>query len=76
VPANISIVLLPPRSPELNPVEKVWQYLPQTYLSNRVFDTYETIVETCCHAWNLLLERPETVTSISYRGWAAITPSP
>jgi transposase len=73
VPANISIVLLPPRSPELNPVEKVWQYLRQTYLSNRVFETYEQIVETCCHAWNMLMEMPETVTSISYRDWAAIT---
>jgi transposase len=38
VPANISIVLLPPKSPELNPAEKVWQNLCQTFLSNRIFE--------------------------------------
>ena len=34
-PDNLTPVLLPPRSPELNPTENVWQYLRQTYLSNR-----------------------------------------
>mgnify|MGYP006293120437 FL=1 len=76
VPANISIVLLPPKSPELNPVEKVWQYLRQTFLSNRVFESYDMIVDACCDAWNIFMEMPETVTSISYRNWAAITTSP
>ena len=37
-PKNITPILLPSRSPELNPVEKVWQYLRANYLSNRVFD--------------------------------------
>jgi hypothetical protein len=76
VPANISIVLLPPKSPELNPVEKVWQYLRQMFLSNRVFGNYDMIVDACCDAWNIFMEMPETVTSISYRSWAAITTSP
>jgi transposase len=69
-------VLLPPKSPELNPVEKVWQYLRQTYLSNRIFESYDQIVDACCNAWNIFMEMPETVTSISYRSWAAITTSP
>ncbi len=37
--------MLPPRSPELNPLENIWQYLRQTYLSNRVFDSYDAINE-------------------------------
>jgi len=45
VPKNISLILLPSRSPELNPVENIWQYLRQTWLSNRVFETYDDIVE-------------------------------
>jgi transposase len=36
---------LPPASPELNPTENVWQYLRQTYLSNRVFRDYDDVVE-------------------------------
>ena len=45
IPDNITLLFLPPRSPELNPAENVWQYLRQTYLSNRVFDSYEDIID-------------------------------
>jgi hypothetical protein len=44
VPANLSLLHLPPRSPELNLQENVWQFLRQSYLSNRVFDGHEAIV--------------------------------
>jgi len=43
-----------PYSPELNPTENVWQFLRQAYLSNRVFETWEAIVDACCEAWNRL----------------------
>ena len=45
VPDNISLLPLPPYSPELNPVENVWQFLRQNQLSNRVFETYDAIVD-------------------------------
>jgi hypothetical protein len=48
VPGNITLIPLPPRSPELNPVENVWQYLRQNWLSNRVFNGYDDIVAHCC----------------------------
>ncbi len=54
VPSNISIVLLPPKCPELNPVENVWQFMRDNWLSNRVFTSYGNIVDHCCHAWNRL----------------------
>ncbi len=63
---------LPPRSPELNPVENIWQYLRQIYLSNRVFDGYEVIVDAACQAWNKLIEQPQRILSIATRNWAAI----
>jgi transposase len=72
VPDNVSILLLPPRCPELNPVERVWQHLRQTFLSNRVFDAYEDIVEACCEAWNRLRQDLESLRSIVHRDWAAI----
>jgi len=45
VPENITPILLPSRSPELNPVENVWQYLRANWLSNRVFETYDDIID-------------------------------
>ena len=72
VPDNISLLPLPPYSPELNPQENVWQYLRQNYLSNRVYETYDAIVDACCHAWNSLIEQPERITSIATREWAQV----
>jgi transposase len=69
VPDNISLLLLPPYSPELNPQENIWQYLRQNYLANRVFETYEAIVDACCAAWNSLTDQPERITSIATREW-------
>lgn len=70
VPDNISLLPLPPYSPELNPAENVWQYLRQNQLSNRVFETYDAIVDACCDAWNKLIAQPERITSIATRTWA------
>ena len=50
VPGNITLLCLPPRSPELNPVENVWQYMRANWLSNRVFTSYSDIVGHCCDA--------------------------
>ena len=73
MPKNIIPVLLPPRSPELNPVENVWQYLRQTHLSNRVFADQDAIVEACSDAWNRLIGDPGRITSIGLRPWAHST---
>ena len=67
---NISLVPLPPKSPELNPAENVWQYLRQNWLSNRVFDSYEAIVEASCQAWNNPTDQPWKIMSIGLRAWA------
>jgi transposase len=72
VPTNLTIILLPSRSPELNPVENIWQYLRANWLSNRVFENYEAIVDAGCEAWNKLITQPKTITSIGTRNWANI----
>lgn len=72
VPKNLSLVFLPSRSPELNPVENIWQYLRANWLSNRVFDTYADILDAACDAWNRLTEQPSVITSIGARKWAHI----
>jgi transposase len=70
MPENITAVLLPSRAPELNPVENIWQYLRQTYLSNRVFADYDEIIDAACHAWNRLIAKPWQIMSIGMREWA------
>ena len=50
VPKNLTIILLPSRAPELNPVENIWQYLRANWLSNRVFEDYNAIVDAGCEA--------------------------
>ena len=73
VPRNITLLHLPPYSPELNPVENVWAYLRGNKLSNRVFDSYEAIVDACGNAWLWLTRQPERITSIGTREWACVT---
>ncbi|MEY9381576.1 transposase [Rhizobium leguminosarum] len=70
VPDNITLLFLPPRSPELNPVENVWQFLRDNWLSNRIFNDYEDIVAHCCDAWNKLVAQPWKIMSIGMRDWA------
>ena len=64
---NITLMFLPPRSPELNPVENIWQFMPDNWLSNRIFWDYDDIVEQCCSAWNWLIDQPWKIMSIGRR---------
>lgn len=72
LPKNLTLILLPSRSPELNPVENIWQYLRANWLSNRVFDNYDAIIEAACDAWNRLIAQPQTIKSIGKREWAHV----
>ncbi len=70
IPSNITLMPLPPRAPELNPVENIWQFMRDNWLSNRVFKSYDDIVALCCDAWNNLTDQPWCIMSIGRRQWA------
>lgn len=70
VPPNVTVMPLPPKCPELNPVENVWQYMRDNWLSNRIFLSLEDIVGHCCEAWNKLTDQPWRIMSIGMRKWA------
>src|SRR4029077_4850589 len=72
IPTNISLLPLPPRSPELNSQENIWQFMRQNWLSNRVFKSFDDIVDHCCYAWNTLIGQPWKIMSIARREWAFI----
>src|SRR5215204_1671376 len=69
-PDTITLLPLPPCSPELNPVETVWPFVRDNGLSNRIFGSSEEIVDHGCEAWNKLIEQPWIIMSISLRDWA------
>jgi len=70
VPGNITLLPLPPCSPELNPVENIWQFVRDNWLSNRIFTSYEEILDHSCGAWNKLIEQPWIIMSIGMCQWA------
>ncbi|MDO5758345.1 MAG: IS630 family transposase, partial [Rhodobacterales bacterium] len=67
IPGNISIIPLPARCPELDPVENIWQFMRDNRLSNRIFGSCDEIVDHCCHAWNKLISQPGRIMSIGHR---------
>ena len=70
VPKNISIVALPSKCPELNPVENIWQFMRDNWLSNRIFTSQDNIIDHCCKACNKLVDQPRRITTIGRRQWA------
>lgn len=78
VPANLTLIPLPPYSPELNPVERVWEHLRDRWLSHRVLaGGYEAVVDAACAAWNALLDEPGRLRSLTNFPWlpASVTNS-
>jgi len=69
---NVSILKLPPYSPELNPIEQVWQWMRQNELANRCFKNYDDIVEQVSRAWNSFRSSTERVNTMCTREWATL----
>lgn len=69
VPANLSLVFLPPYSPELNPIERLWLHLRDNHLTHRVFAGTAEIIDACCDAWNALLAETGRIRSLCSYPW-------
>ena len=65
VPDGLTLVPLPAYSPELNPVERIWLYLRERYLSHRLLADYEAVVDACCDAWNALVAEAGRIRSLT-----------
>ena len=64
VPENITIVQLPPYSPELDPMENLWHYLRSHYWSNRIFGDYGDLCDAAEMAWRHTCLNPHTIQSV------------
>ena len=63
---NISLLPLPSTSPQLNPIENVWAFLRANHLNQRVWDSHDAIVDTCCQAWNAFITNLDRVASVTH----------
>ncbi len=70
---NLSILKIPPYSPELNPIEQVWDWMRQQSLANQAFKGYDDIVEQVCEAWNDFIKSSKRVTDMCSREWINLT---
>ena len=69
MPENITLIPLPPYSPELNPAEQIWEWMKHNYLSNLYFKNYNDIVDKLVIAWNAFSDDATLVKSICTREW-------
>jgi len=70
--SNVTPVFLPPCSPELNPVEQVWQQLRNRSLANRCYKGYQEIVTACVNAWNEFTNIDNCIKNLCTRSWAVL----
>jgi putative transposase len=75
VPGNITLLELPPYSPELNPVERVWHYLRSHWLANSVFTSLADIMDACETAWNRFAADHPLIRSLCAVAWAPASPA-
>ena len=64
VPENVTVVQLPPYSPELNPIENLWHYLKSHFWSNRAYADYDALEEAAMTAWRHAVLDEELVKSV------------
>lgn len=69
VPDNITLLPLPPYSPELNPVERVWLFLKERFLSHRLHADYDAVADAASKAWNRLRAEVGRLTSLCSYSW-------
>jgi transposase len=71
IPSNVTLTFLPPYAPELNPVERVWLFLKERFLSHRLLDDYKAVLDAACAAWNALVAEAGRLASLTAYPWLA-----
>lgn len=69
IPKNIVLLFLPPYSPELNPVEHIWEYLRENYFGNRVFESLDIVENVLCSGIQNLAKDNKLVSPLTRFDW-------
>ncbi len=64
VPDNVTLLHLPPKSPELNPAENLWHYCRSHFWANRLYKTWEDLKQAALDAWRRACLVPEIIQSV------------
>jgi transposase len=64
IPRNISIIVLPPYSPELNPIERMWHYMRSHFWSNKVYEDKAALVAEAVESMNRVGCDPNLMKSV------------
>jgi transposase len=75
MPGNITLLELQPYSPELNPVDRIWHYLPSHWLANSVFISLADVTDACEIAWNRFATNRGLIRSLCAVAWAPALPA-
>lgn len=70
LPANVTVIPLPPYSPELNPMENLWHYPRSHHGSNRVYEDYDALRQAGCDAWQKACLNPDLVKTVCRASYA------
>ena len=65
VPSNIRLIEQPPYSPEINPVEHIWDELREKYFHNRAFPSLEALIDVLCQGLNALADDKKRLRSLT-----------
>ena len=74
VPPNLTLLRLPPYSPELNPTEHIWDHLRENYIGNRVFSSLNRVIDQLCVGLRDLHHQPKLVQSLTCFDWLNTLP--
>lgn len=69
IPKKMELLHLPAYSPDLNPIEQVWGYLKKLFLSNRLYKSYDHLLDCLSEAWNWFQQQPSLVSSLTNIKW-------
>ena len=69
VPENIELYSLLPYTPELNPIEQIWEDVREKGFHNEVFITLSKVIDRLCDVTLKLMNNKQRVASITHRGW-------
>jgi len=75
IPVNVTLLELPPYSPELHPVERIWHYLRSHWLANTVFISLADVMDACETAWNRFATNHRLIRSLCAVDWAPTSPA-
>jgi hypothetical protein len=69
IPPRMWLIPLPPYSPELNPVEHLWDHLRENYFGNQVLPSLTAVTDLLCQGLHDLDQQPQQVQSLTYFDW-------